>query len=137
MVTVSHKHPVFKAVGIMLFSHPKTKADHLIRGENAEEQAHNFLINEGLKPVARNFRCKQGELDLIMRDGQALVIIEVRFRKSDRYGSAVESVTPSKQSRIIAATHIYLSTKKTDRPIRFDVVAISGNGSINWIKNAF
>ncbi len=121
----------------MLFIKPKTKANHLVIGENAEEQAHNFLIKAGLKPVTRNFRCKQGELDLIMLDGLALVIVEVRFRKSDRYGSAAESITTAKQSRIIAATHYYLSTKKTDCPIRFDVVAISGDGHINWIKNAF
>lgn len=121
----------------MLFTKLKTKATHLIRGESAEEQAHNFLIDQGLKPVNRNFRCKQGELDLIMTDKQTLVIIEVRFRKTDKYGSAAESITPAKQSRIIAATHIYLSTQKTDRPVRFDVVAISGNGDINWIQNAF
>lgn len=121
----------------MLLTKLKAKAAHLIRGESAEEQAHNFLINQGLKPVDRNFRCKQGELDLIMTDKQTLVIIEVRFRKTDKYGSAAESITPVKQSRIIAATHVYLSTQKTDRPIRFDVVAISGNGGINWIQNAF
>lgn len=115
----------------------KAKAAHLLRGENAEEQAHNFLIKQGLKPVCRNFRCKQGELDLIMTDQQTLVIIEVRFRKTDTYGSAVESITPKKQSRIMAATHVYLSSRKTDCPIRFDVAAISGNGHINWIKNAF
>ncbi|MDP2903154.1 MAG: YraN family protein [Methylovulum sp.] len=123
----------------MLFTKPKpkTKADHLVIGENAEEQAHDFLINAGLKPVARNFSCKQGELDLIMIDGLSLVIVEVRFRKSDRYGSAAESITSAKQSRIIAATHHYLSINKTDCPIRFDVVAISGDSHINWIKNAF
>jgi putative endonuclease len=121
----------------MLFSELKAKAAHLMRGESAEEQAHNFLIKNGLKPVTRNFRCKQGELDLIMTDQQTLVIIEVRFRKTDKYGSAAESVTRAKQSRIIAATHVYLSSQKTDCPIRFDVVAISGNGNIDWIKNAF
>lgn len=115
----------------------KSKALHLLRGECAEEQAHNFLIKQGLKPVSRNFRCKQGELDLIMMQGKTLVIIEVRFRKSDKYGSACESITHAKQSRIIAATHVYLSTKKNDCPIRFDVVAISGNGNIEWIQNAF
>ena len=113
-----------------------------MRGESAEEQAHKFLINKGLKPVCRNFRCKQGELDLVMTDGQTLVIIEVRFRKTDQYGSAVESVTRTKQSRIIAATQFFLSSQanlsqKVDRPIRFDVVAISGNDNIDWIKNAF
>jgi putative endonuclease len=121
----------------MLFTKLKTKAAHLIRGESAEEQAHNFLINKGLEPVCRNFRCKQGELDLVMTDRQTLVIIEVRFRKTDKYGSAVESITRSKQARIIAATHVYLSSQKADCPIRFDVIAISGNGNIDWIQNAF
>jgi len=121
----------------MLFTKLKTKAAHLLRGESAEEQAHSYLIDKGLKPVCRNFRCKQGELDLIMTDKLTLVIIEVRFRKTDKYGSAVESVTRAKQSRIIAATHIYLSSHKTDCPIRFDVVAISGNGNIDWVQNAF
>jgi len=121
----------------VLFNKLKAKAAHLIRGEGAEEQALQFLVGNGLEPVTRNFRCKQGELDLIMLENQTLVIVEVRFRKTDKYGSAVESVTRSKQSRIIAATQIYLSTYKTDRAIRFDVVAISGNGRIDWIKNAF
>ena len=121
----------------VLFTELKTKAAHLLRGESTEEQAHRFLINKGLKPVCRNYRCKQGELDLIMTDQQTLVIIEVRYRKTDQYGSALESVTRTKQSRIIAATHNYLSSQKTDRPIRFDVVAISGNGKIEWIQNAF
>jgi len=121
----------------VLFSELKTKAAHLLRGENAEQQAHNFLLKKGLKPVARNFRCKQGELDLIMLDKETLVIIEVRFRQTDKYGSAAESVTRSKQSRIIAATHIYLSTQKINKPLRFDVVALSGNGRIDWIQNAF
>jgi putative endonuclease len=121
----------------VLFTELKAKAAHLLRGESAEEQAHRFLINKGLKPVFRNYRCKQGELDLIMTDQQTLVIIEVRYRKTDQYGSALESVTRTKQSRIIAATHSYLSSQKTDRPIRFDVVAISGNGKIEWIQNAF
>lgn len=116
----------------------KTKAAHLIRGKNAEDQALDFLIDKGLKLIARNYRCKQGELDLIMRDQQSLVIIEVRYRKSDVYGSALESITPSKQAKIIAATQHYLSTLTANSPMmRFDVVAISGDRTINWIKNAF
>lgn len=120
-----------------LLNELQAKAAHLMRGKNAEEQAHRFLIGKGLKPVCRNFRCKQGELDLIMTDGGTLVIVEVRFRKSDKFGSASESVTPVKQSRIIAATQYYLSTVKMDCPIRFDVVALSGSGTIEWIRNAF
>lgn len=115
----------------------RSKPAHLAAGESAEQQALETLVAAGLKPVGRNFRCKHGELDLIMKDGMTLVIVEVRFRKSDRFGSALESVTPAKQSRIIAATQFYLSTRKTNASIRFDVVAISGNGRIDWIKNAF
>ena len=121
----------------MLFNQLKTKAAHLIKGAGAEEQAHNFLISKGLKPICRNYRCKLGELDLIMSDNQTLVFIEVRYRKTDQYGSAAENITKTKQSRIIAATHIYLSSQKIDSPIRFDVIAISGNGDLEWIKNAF
>jgi putative endonuclease len=121
----------------VLFSELKDKAAHLLRGESAEQQACQFLLNKGLKLVARNFRCKQGEIDLIMTDQQILVIIEVRFRQTDKYGSAAESVTRAKQSRIIAATQIYLSSQKINKPLRFDVLALSGNGNIDWIQNAF
>jgi putative endonuclease len=121
----------------MLFSELKSKAAHLLRGESAEQQAYQFLLKKGLQPVARNFRCKQGELDLIMLDKDTLVIVEVRFRQTDKYGSAAESVTRSKQSRIIAATQIYLCSQKINKPLRFDVVALSGNGNVDWIQNAF
>lgn len=114
-----------------------TKAAHLVRGELAEEQAHQFLLNKGLTPICRNYRCPYGELDLIMSDQAALVIVEVRFRKSDKYGSALESITASKQARIIAATQHYLADQTADLAIRFDVVALSGDGSLEWIQNAF
>jgi putative endonuclease len=121
----------------LLFSDIKTKATHLLRGENAEEQAHDYLLKKGLKSVCRNYRCKFGELDLIMMDHHSLVIIEVKFRKTDKYGSALECVTRTKQSRIVAATHHYLSTHPVDCPIRFDVIAISGDSKIEWVQNAF
>ncbi len=115
----------------------KTKAPHLQQGEAAEARALTHLTQQGLTLLQRNFRCKHGELDLIMLDNEDLVVVEVRFRKSDRYGSAAESVTVAKQSRIIAATHAYLAQQPQDRAIRFDVFALSGEGGINWIKNAF
>jgi putative endonuclease len=114
-----------------------SKAPHLLRGDDAEEKARQFLIGKGLTPLCRNFRCKQGELDLVMREGGTLVIVEVRFRKSRRYGGALESITRTKQSRIIAATQVYLSKQKLDCPVRFDVVAITGDNGIDWIPNAF
>ncbi len=113
------------------------KAAHLITGENAETFAEQYLVQQGLQPVTRNYRCKQGEIDLIMQDKGTLVFIEVRYRKSDRYGSAAESVTSRKQSRIIAACNHYLINHKINCPMRLDVVAISGDNAINWIPNAF
>lgn len=115
----------------------KKKATHLLRGQHAEDKAYLYLIDKGLKLVLRNFRCKQGELDLIMYDHLTLVIIEVRFRNTNKYGSASESVTKTKQQRIITATQVFLSGAKLDCPIRFDVIAISGDNSLEWIKNAF
>ncbi len=110
---------------------------HLLRGQSAEQQAYEYLTTQGLKPVCRNFSCKQGELDLVMQDGETLAIIEVRFRKNDRFGSALESITAKKKARIIAATRHYLATHPADCPVRFDVVAISPEQGLNWIKNAF
>ena len=72
-----------------------------------------------------------------MKDGEILVIVEVRYRHSDAYGSALESVTASKQAKIIAATQYYLASVKMDRAVRFDVVAISGAVKLDWVKNAF
>jgi len=110
---------------------------HLLRGELSEQQACTYLLKQGLTLIETNFSCKHGELDLIMRDNKTLVIIEVRFRKSNKFGGALESITKKKQSRIIAATQYYLSTKKFDSPLRFDVIAMSSDTDINWIKNAF
>ncbi len=115
----------------------KTRPSHLIRGEKSEQLACQYLLNQGLQKVDKNFRCKVGELDLIMRDNHTLVIVEVRFRKSNKFGSALESITQKKQSRIIAATEYYLLINKLNTSIRFDVVAMSNETDINWIKNAF
>lgn len=110
---------------------------HLVRGEKSEQLACQFLLNQGLQLVEKNFQCKSGELDLIMKDAETLVIVEVRYRKSNKYGGALESISRKKQSRIIAATKYYLSVNSMDSLIRFDVVAMSGDTDINWIQNAF
>lgn len=115
----------------------KFRAQHLSRGDQAEQQALTYLQQHGLQLIERNYRSKQGEIDLIMRDDKTLVIVEVRFRQSDKYGGALESITRQKQSRIIKTTEHYIMGHSIDSPIRFDVIAISGDGAINWIKNAF
>ncbi len=115
----------------------KFRALHLTRGDIAEQQALDFLLKRGLQLICKNYRCKTGELDLVMTEQQILVIIEVRFRQSDKFGSAVETITLKKQSRIIAATKHYIMNNNITSQIRFDVIAISANQKINWIKNAF
>lgn len=118
---------------------PKTKAAHLQRGENAEQQAYEFLISQGLTLIERNFRCYYGEIDLIMKDDKTLVFVEVRYRKNAKFGSALESVTRSKQQKLISAAEIYLNTLQNDElmSMRFDVVGILGEGELQWVKNAF
>ncbi len=115
----------------------KFRPFHLIRGEQSEQLACDYLLQQGLQIKDRNFRCKYGELDIIMQESNTLVIVEVRFRKSDKYGGALESITRKKQSRIIAATQYYLMKNKLRNTIRFDVIALSTDTDINWIKNAF
>ena len=107
------------------------------KGAQYEDLALKFLLANDLVLIKRNFNCKCGELDLLMEEKGSLVIVEVRYRKNNRYGSALESVTRTKQARIIAATKYYIVMHKIDQPIRFDVVAITGNNLPEWIKNAF
>ena len=115
----------------------KLRSSHLLRGEKSEQLACEFLLKQGLQSIEKNFSCKYGELDLIMRDIQTLVIVEVRFRKSSKFGGALESITHKKQSRIMATTQYYLQKNKINSPIRFDVITMSNDADINWIKNAF
>lgn len=116
----------------------KRKPEHLIKGDSAEKQALQYLLKQGLSLACSNFRCKVGELDLVMRDGQSLIVVEVRFRQSERFGGALASITRQKQARIIAATQHYVIINKLNHcPVRFDVVAINGQGRIDWIQNAF
>ena len=116
----------------------KSRAAHLVKGDSAEQLALDYLQKQGLTLVCSNFRCKVGELDLVMKDGAALAIIEVRYRKSEQFGGALASITRQKQARIVAATqHYVIINRLSHAAIRFDVVAISGDNRINWIKNAF
>lgn len=106
-------------------------------GEAMERRAEEYLKRHQLRPIARNHRCRQGEIDLIMRDGAVLVFVEVRYRRSARFGTPAETVDWRKQRRLAAAANHYLSGHPTVLPCRFDVVAISGDDQIAWIKNAF
>jgi putative endonuclease len=113
-------------------------ARHLEYGQQAEQQALDFLQSHGLKLQERNFRCKTGEIDLVMRDAETLVFVEVRFRQSNDFGRALETVTHKKQRKLIATANRYLQMKHIDRACRFDIIALNGAGAtpVEWIKNA-
>ena len=112
------------------------------RGKAAESQACRFLADRGLEPIARNYRCRHGEIDLIMRDGRALVFVEVRYRGNRRFAGGAETVDRRKQSKLVATAMHYLQSHPgaAAHPARFDVVAIDaahGEDQVEWIRNAF
>jgi putative endonuclease len=109
-------------------------------GSEAEGEALAYLQKFGLTLIARNYRCKGGEIDLVMLEGATLVLIEVRYRSSLRYGGAAASVTLRKQRRIINAARHLLATRSDLRRYRarFDVIAMSRlHEEPQWIKAAF
>ena len=105
-------------------------------GKDAETRAETMLKHHGLIPLARNYRCRGGEIDLVMRDGEHLVFIEVRYRSHRGYGGAASSVDLKKQRRVILAARHYLQSKSWSGPCRFDVVAFE-QGAAQWIRDAF
>ena len=119
---------------------PESRPQHLITGEHAEDYALTYLTQQGLRLITRNFRCRMGEIDLIMSDDNSLIFVEVRYRKNAHFGSALESVDPKKQLRLIRCASYYLTTHQVNQPTRFDVVALSpGNGQleVQWVTDAF
>lgn len=109
------------------------------RGARAERRAAEWLRAQGLKLVERNVRSRFGEIDLVMEDGDTLVFVEVRYRGRNDYGGAAASVTAAKQGRLRRAIGVYIAghPRAGKRNLRADVVAISGEGEIEWIPNAF
>lgn len=112
------------------------------RGRDWETGAARFLRRSaGLRLVANNYRCRFGEIDLIMNDRGVISFVEVRYRSPSAFGSGADSVGPRKQQRLIrAARHFLVSHPElADRPCRFDVVSVSGRWfpKYEWIKDAF
>ena len=119
------------------------QAPHLRRGFAAEEIAARYLRARGLAVLARNLRCRTGEIDLIALDGDILAIIEVRQRCSRHFGGAIGSVTRRKQRRILRAAQFFWQRRLEWRAhvMRFDVIALDGvpDGAyaLVWFKDAF
>jgi putative endonuclease len=111
-------------------------------GVRAEELCAELLRSAGLRVLARNWRCRHGEIDLVAEEDGTLVFAEVRYRRDGRFGGAAESVTAAKQARLIAAARLYLRRRADARPepaCRFDVLLLDAleARSIQWIRNAF
>ena len=110
-----------------------------MNGSEAERSAEGFLLQQQLVLLQRNYHCRFGEIDLIMKDGETLVFVEVRLRGSLVFGGAAASITSSKQAKLLRTARHYLGSLKSVPPCRFDAVLLSGrNGEeLEWIRDAF
>lgn len=106
------------------------------QGRRAEQQACGYLRQHGLELIEANYRCRLGEIDLIMRDGQCTVFVEVRLRRDPAFGGGLASVNHRKQAKLIAAARQYLQSSRTVGAARFDVIAIGADDEIEWVRNA-
>lgn len=106
-----------------------------VTGQAAEDAALDYLQKQGLTLLQRNFRCKGGEIDLILQHQDTLVFVEVRKRADARFGGAAASITASKQARLILAAQVFLQRYRVPPACRFDVIAFDG-AHLSWLKNA-
>ncbi|PMR68730.1 YraN family protein [Halomonas heilongjiangensis] len=114
--------------------------DARARGGAVERLAAAWLADRGLDLEASNQHAKGGEIDLVMRDGEVLVFVEVRHRADTRHGHPLETVTAAKQRRLIRAARFYLQRNGLSCPCRFDVLAVTGQApalDFLWVQGAF
>jgi putative endonuclease len=118
-----------------------SQVNRRFQGKFGEDVAASFLEKQGFKIIARNYRFERGEIDLIAEEGDELVFIEVKARRSRMYGTPEEAVTEEKQEQVHNVAEGYLYEHEIDnRPCRFDVVAIdfmNNKADIRHIRNAF
>ncbi len=115
-------------------------SDARARGADFERLAADWLAARGLELVATNQHARGGELDLVMREGETLVFVEVRHRRDARHGHPLETVTPAKQRRLIQAARFYLQRNRLSCACRFDVLAVTGTPpdlDVTWVPGAF
>jgi putative endonuclease len=114
--------------------------ERMLRGRAAEARAARILAQAGFELLACNYRCRMGELDLVARRGELLVIAEVRARSGADFGGAAASISATKRRRIVrAARHLLLRRPALARlAVRFDALLIDGaDGRVEWIEAAF
>lgn len=125
-------------LGFLTKSQSKTQAKHLEQGSLAEHTAATFLQQQGLILIEKNFRCQFGEIDLVMRDGETLVFVEVRLRANQNFGGAAYSINQNKQQKLSRTAEQYLQLHG-DCNCRFDAILMQATdiNAVEWIKNAF
>lgn len=116
--------------------------DRRTRGAQVEAAARAYLIRAGLRPLAANARYRAGELDLVMREVETLVFVEVRYRRDARFGGGAASVDARKRRRLVRAAQLFLLAhpQLADAPCRFDVVEAEGDPAapaLHWLRDAF
>lgn len=127
----------------MLSNKHKLLADRRLLGRWGEKRCERFLKRKGFKTLARNFRCKTGEIDRVMVDADGtLVFVEVKTRANEDFGPSESAITSTKRTRMFRAARYFLATHQIeDRPLRFDVVTIvigkKGRPQIRHYENAF
>lgn len=112
------------------------------QGAHVEALAREFLLRQGLTPVAANANYRGGELDLVMRDGDTLVFVEVRYRRGSGFGGGAASVDASKRRKLVHAAGLFLAAHRehAKAPCRFDVIDASGDPetpAFDWLRDAF
>ncbi|HEX4781348.1 MAG TPA: YraN family protein [Usitatibacter sp.] len=107
-----------------------------VAGGEGEDAATALLVGNGMRIVARNYRTRFGEVDIVARDGESLVFVEVRLRADSRFGGAAGSIGTRKRARIAAAAREFLRQTRSNLPCRFDVVTIEA-GEPRWLRAAF
>ncbi len=127
----------------MLFNRKKLLSDRELLGRWGEKRSEKFLKRKGLKTLTRNFRCKTGEIDLVMVDTDGgIVFVEVRTRADEKFADVEDSITSAKKTRLKKTARYFLTNNDIqDRPCRFDIVTIvlgqSGRPQIRHYENAF
>ena len=117
----------------------RTAIDRRARGARYEGVALAHLERAGLALVARNYTCRYGEIDLVMRERDVVVFVEVRYRSASGFGDGVDSVSAAKRAKLVRAAGAFLAghPRLAGAACRFDVLAIDEAGAVDWRQNAF
>lgn len=107
------------------------------QGQWAEHEACVYLRRRGMRLITSNYSCRHGEIDLVMKDKDYTVFVEVRYRRNRDFGGGLASVDFRKQRKLVATAQHYLQRNTDSVNARFDVVAVDANRNIDWVSDAF